>query len=198
MSGSVEFFSVSWKELSVAIGSRHRGLYRKILKKAEPLFEEVYETEDFEDGPDVEEGIDRWIQDEVRAGEGGALQVEQLGDGLGFLSLIHYFGKQVGSLTHTAEGGDRFRDFLQGKAQPLLDPSLPLAYLLDRPILGVSSALDFSWGGLDAAELAQLAPTLAGDAPDFPDEDESEWILGLWNALGSAAELGKDLVTIYT
>jgi hypothetical protein len=198
MSGSLEFFSVSWKEFSVAIGSRHRGLYRKILKKAEPLFEEVYEAEDFDGGPDFEEGLDRWIQDEVRASKGGVLQVEQLGDGLGFLALVHYFGKPVGSLNHSSEAGDRFRKFLQGPAQSALDPSIPLAQLLDRPILGVTSALDFSWGGLEAVELARLAPKLAQDAPDFPDEDDSEWILGLWNALGSASDLGKDLVTIYT
>src|SRR5579863_2281998 len=174
MSGCLEFFSVSWKELSGAIGSRHRGLYRKVLKKTESLFEEVYEADDFEGGPDFEEGLDRWIQNEVKTSEGGVLPIENLGGGLGFLALVRYFGKQVGTMTHTGGGGDKFRAFLQNQAQEALGRSIPIGHLIDRPILDVSSALDFSWGGLEAKELALLASKLAGDAPEFTDDEDHD------------------------
>jgi len=185
MSGSLEYFSVSWKELSAAIGSRQKELSRKVLQKTMPLFED----------PDkVAEGLDRWIQNQVQ----GNGQVRKLGDGLGFLALVHYFGRPVGSLTHSNLGGKGFRGFLRKQAQAALGRAIPLSHLLNRPILGIASTLDFSWGGLEAAELASLGPKLAEDAPDSPDEDHSAWLLDLWNALGSACDLGKDLVTIYT
>jgi hypothetical protein len=188
MSGSLEFFSVSWKEISAAIGSRQKELSRKVLQKTKPLFDEI------SDPDEVAEGLDRWIQDEVK----GVVKVRKLEDGLSFLALVHYFGRPIGSLTHSALGGKGFRAFLKKQAQKALGSAIPLSHLLDRPILGIASALDFSWGGLEAAELASLGPKLAEDAPDSPDEDHSAWMLDLWNALGSASDLGKDLVTVYT
>jgi hypothetical protein len=198
MTVTLTFFSASWKELSGAVGSRHRGLFRKVLEKAEPLFEEVYGPDSFGKGPDFEEGLDRWIQGEVAPADGAPVTVVNLGDALGFVGLIHYFGQPLGTLDHTSSSGRQFRSFLEGKATDLLRPPFPLLRLLDRPIAGVSAGPHLAWGGLTAAELASLAPTLAGDAPTIPqDPDADVWIQGLWNALGSASGLGKDLITIY-
>jgi len=188
MSGSLEFFSVASESLKKEIRSRQKELSRKVLRKTGSLFNEISDPEK------VAEGLDSWIADEVK----GIVRVRKLGDGLGFLALVHYFGRPVGTLTHSAAGGRGFRGFLKTQAQAALGPAIPLSHLLDRPILGIASTLDFSWGGLEAAELARLAPKLAEDAPDPPDEDHSAWMLDLWNALGSARDLGKDLITVYT
>ncbi|HZE96194.1 MAG TPA: hypothetical protein VE981_04135 [Planctomycetota bacterium] len=197
MSSSLRFFSVSWKELSGAIGSHHQGLYRKLLKIAEPIFEEVYEASSFRGGPDLAEGIDRWIQGEVVEEGQTGVRVQSLGDALGFLSLIQYFGKEVGSLEHTSSSFDQFERFLLGPATTALRPPVPLTQLRSRPILGVESGQDALWGGLSREELSALASPLSGDPPQPPDQDDALWMVPLWDSLGSALDLGKDLITIY-
>lgn len=198
MTATLTFFSCSWGEISGAIGSRHRGLFRKILEKTEPIFEEIYPPEAFGKGPDIEEGLDRWIQGDVAPANGTPVLVKNLGDALGFLSLVQYFGQMMGSMEHTSSSGRQFRSFLDGKATEALRPPFSLTHLLSRSVMGIGSGLDIGWGGLKANELAELAASVSGPAPTVPeDPDADQWMTGLWNALGSGVTLGKDLITLY-
>ena len=194
----LSFYSLGWDELSVVIGCRDRKLYRKILDHAESELEGDFEPEDFEGGPDFEEGLDRWIQGEIGSVGGTPKAIENLGDALAFRALVDYLGRPAGTMSHSATSGKLFLErVLEGDAAKELKPPFPIAYLLSRPILSYESASDLTWGGLNHAELESIAPGLAADPPSSPDLLVDEFLPELWNCLGSAVDLGNDLVTIY-
>jgi hypothetical protein len=200
VSFNLEFYAVAWSDVSAAIGSRNRRLFAKVLKATEPYFEEVFGPEDFEDGPDFELGLERWIDGEVEApGTDETVGITNLGDALGFVALTRFYGQLVGSLNHSSSAGDLFRnEFLLGVAEKLLRPPGSLELLLSRPIVGYESEDYPFWGGLGRSELRLLDPKLGPDAPMWeasPDIDE--WLVGLWNGLKASLEAEKDLITIY-
>jgi hypothetical protein len=197
---SLEFYTVSWAQVQTAIGCRRRRLFSEIRDQTDAYFEEWFEPEDFEGGPDIEAGLERWIEGEVAMGETLPHRVEHLGDALGFVALTRFYGRQIGSLNHTITSGDLFREsFLLGAAQQLLNPPFSLEELISRPILRYESE-DFPfWGGLSNTELSALRSKLQEDAPTWEaDPDIDTWLLELWNALGAAVEEGQDLITIYS
>jgi hypothetical protein len=200
MSLDLKFYSASWDELAAAIGSRQKKLFRAILIKVEPEFVEQFDPDDFEDGPDLEQGILRWIDGAIVKDEKGATcEIENLGDALAFTGLVRYYGRFIGNLTHSMDSGDHFREkFLEGVAQQSLRAPYPIEYLISRPVLRYSST-DFPfWGGLSAAELSFIAPRVAMEPPTWEEDPEiDEWLLGLWNNLSAAVDFGRDLVTIY-
>jgi len=200
MSAVLEFYLASWADLAAAIGSGDRRLFSAALKKSEPDVEELYDADDYEGGPDFEEGLERWVEGRVPATPGAVARVSSLGDALGFVALIRHFGRPLGTMQHSSEAGDPFRDeFLAKVAQRELAAPVPLLGLTSRPILGYESA-DFPfWGGLRAGELAQLAPALARPAPEYPaDESIDQWLAELWDVLGAAVEAETDLITLYS
>jgi hypothetical protein len=198
---NLEFYAVAWSDIAGAIGSRDRRLFSKILKKTEPAFEEVFELEDFDGGPDFERGLERWIDGELGKGAAAnrSLKVTNLGDALGFVALIYFYGRMVGSLNHTITAGEVFRDeFLLGAAQHALQPPYSLEFVLSRPILGYESDDYPYWGGLSRPELQAMKTALARDAPESENNpDVDGWLVELWDAMGSTLLEGKDLITSY-
>jgi len=201
MSVNLEFYAVAWTDVSAAIGCRNRRLFSTILKKTDSYFEEVFDPEDFDDGPDFEVGLERWIDGDVDAPEDGEpTTIVNLGDALGFVALVRFHGQLVGSLNHSISAGDRFRQgFLLGAAQRLVHAPFSLEQLLSRPVVGYESD-DFPfWGGLKRAELGQLREAVTKDVPSWEaDSDIDEWLLDLWNSLRGSMEAGRDLITIYS
>jgi len=198
MSGILEFYSVSWGEIRASIGSRNRKLYRAILKQFEPEFESLYDPSSFGSGPDFSEGLERWIEGEL--GGGGGPPVEPApGDALGLVLLIKHHGQCIGSLQHSEAAGTKFEErFVRDAAVKALQPLFPLELLLSRPLFGVEQEDLPLWGGLTREELASIAPKLSQDAPtDESDLDIDAWMSDLWNCLGSAVDLGTDLITLY-
>jgi hypothetical protein len=197
MSNILEFYSVSWEELKLVVGSRNRKLYQAVLEEFEPGFKEQFAPKAFGSGPDFAEGLRNWI--EGSALEGGASRQVQLGEALGLIALVKHFGQFVGSLDHSGAAFEKFAgSFLMGVAQKLLPAPFSFDLLLERPILGSTGPDDFSWGGLSRSELRQLGPRLSQDAPAYEaDLDFDEWLRQLWDSLGSALDLEKDLVTLY-
>jgi hypothetical protein len=201
MSMTLAFFAASWDEIGAAVGSRDRKLFRSVLKELEEDLAEEYDADDFDDGPDFEVGLERWIAGAVEAKEEeeDTLQVMHLGEALAFVGLVKHFGRRAGGLVHSAEGGSLFRDtFLAEVAAKGLLARWPMEFLLSRPVGGYASA-DFPfWGGLRAPELAEVAGRLRADPPTCPDDPAvDEWLRDLWDALGSVLDLGTDLVSVY-
>ena len=200
MSVNLEFYAVAWRDVADAIGSRDRRLFSKILKKSEPNFDEVFEAEDFDGGPDFERGLERWIDGVVGTGTTKrTVKVLNLGDTLGFLALVQFYGRMVGTLNHTITAGEMFRDeFLLTAAQNALRPSYSFELILSRPILGYERDDYPYWGGLTRAELHMLKARLERDAPVWEaDPDVDGWLQEFWDGLGSTVLDGKDLITIY-
>jgi hypothetical protein len=199
LSVSLEFYGVSWAKIAAAIGSRDRRLFSTILKKTEPYFEEVFDDEDFEGGPDFELGLERWVEGEIEpAGDGEPALILNLGDALGFVALTRFYGQFVGTVTHSISSGTLFREqFLLGAAQRHLKPPYSLERLLSRPILGYESDAFPFWGGLSKAELSVLAASVSGDAPGDEDPDVDVWLADLWVGLKGGLDVGDDLLTLY-
>jgi len=201
MSASLEFYAATWADVSTAIGSRNLRILKSALEIAEPDFNELFEQQDFEGGPNLEAGLERWINGAIPLGQSQVpFRVDQLGDALGFVALVKYFGKLIGTINHSATAGVLFRQrFLINVAQDLLAPPFPLEFLLTRPVIGYQSLQYPYWGGLTSSELEMLSPKLKQDAPMYPEDVViDEWIRDLWYSLGSAADLGKDLISVYS
>jgi hypothetical protein len=198
---NLEFYAVAWADIAEAVGSSDRRLFGRILKKTEPYFDEIFEPEDFDDGPDFELGLERWIEGELENGAGNSpFSVVNLGDALGFLGLVRFYGRLVGTLNHSMTGGDLFRDeFLLGVAQDVIHPPYSFELLVSRPILGYERD-DFPyWGGLGRMELNALKAVLGQDAPTWENNpDIDSWLAEFWSALASTVGEGKDLITIYS
>jgi hypothetical protein len=201
MSLTLTLYATSWDDLAVAIGCQDRKLFRTVLNEMDPVFTEDYDEEDFDEGPDFEVGLERWIMGEVEVEQQKPpFQIVHLGEALAFVGLVRHFGRLAGSLTHSSAAGTLFRDkFLAEIAPQFLKAPYPLAHLLSRPVLDYEST-DFPfWGGLRAPELAAIAPRLAQDAPIWPENPEIDtWFNELWCVLGSCIDLGREVISIYS
>jgi hypothetical protein len=200
MSLTLELYSASWDDIGTAVACRNRKLFRTILKEIEADLSEDYDAEDFDDGPDFEEGLERWIMGEVQVEQKTPpFQVVHLGEALAFVGLIKHFGRRVGTLAHSSAAGFLFRDKFLGEAAPkFLVPPFSLTHLLSRQVLGYENADLPFWGGLRAPELSALAPRLEAEAPTWSDNSViDEWLKDLWAALGSSLDSGKELISVY-
>lgn len=200
MSLNLTFYSISWKDIESLIGSKNQKLFSDVLKEIEPEYTEIFGPNSYGGGPDFEQGLERWFNGSVVGQHDLSVSdVTNFGDKLSFMGMVQYFGKYIGTMSTTSGSAIVFEEFFLGDAaQQLLQLPFPLEYLISRPILGYESGDMPLWGGLSSIELAAIAPRLEDDAPSWPaDPDIDEWILDLWDNLGSGVDLGKDLVTFY-
>src|SRR5262249_27091074 len=150
--------------------------------------------------PNYEDGLDRWIMGGIETQQANVPHhIVHLGEALAFVGLVRHFGRLAGVLTHALAGGDLFRDKFLGEVAPdFLKAPYPLQHLVSRPVLDYESDSFPFWGGLRRSELVAVAPQLAGDAPVWPeDPDVDQWLMALWDALGSTVDLETDLVSVY-
>lgn len=199
MSATLTFYSAPWNSIAAILGSGQKRFLREILNGPgkeiiEDLGPEQDEVREFEDS------LERLI-DGKPAGEkeGGISVLSLIPECLAFSAILQFVGKIVGTMEHTLKSEELFREqFLKKAAQRALHAPYSLELLLSRPILGFESDELPYWGGLTCEELSQLGQPLQSDAPEYPESVSVEqWLAQLWDVLGSAAMLNKDLVTIY-
>ncbi len=192
MSACLEFYSVSWSAIEEAIASGDPKYRMAILEEFEPRMEDSFHSDAFGGGPDLDEGLIRLLAGSVES------KVAHLGEALAFRYLVEHLGRPAGSLQWAGWGEKVGTDLLTQVAEKHLGSPGQLIQLLSRPIAGFTHDGAPSWGGLSAEELAAVAPRLTGKAPEWSDDlDVDAWLPDLSDALGSAADAGADLVTIY-
>lgn len=196
MSMSLEFFSVDLDQVQGALGSGKRRLLVDVLKAKQPAVSENYDADDFEDGPTFEQAMRTWVLGPLPP---GPALCDDWGDALALMSLVEYFGRPLGSLSHTDGAGADFRDtFLQHVAVQWLRPPFPMEFLLNRPLLGQIRDLPPFWGHLTRDELARLPrPLLQVPPTGHYLKYVDEWAGELGEMLDWAIEEGRDLVTFY-
>jgi hypothetical protein len=200
MSFTLTFYSVPWKSAQAILGSGQKRFLREILKgPGKEILEDLEPEED--DAREFEDALERLIDGKATGEKEGEISVlTSIPECLAFSAILQFVGRLVGTLDHTVTSERLFREaFLNKVAQQKLQAPYPLQFLLSRPLLGFESDEFPYWGGLTQDELARLSAPLESDAPEYPENPAIEtWLGQLWSALGSAAMLNRDLITIYS
>ena len=200
MSSTLTFYSAPWNGVASILGSGQKRFLREILKgPGKEILEDLDGDDDEAQG--FEDALERLIDGKPAAEKEGDLSIlGAIPDCLAFSAILQFAGRLVGTLDHTLKSEKLFREqFLNKVAQHALSAPYPLELLLSRPLLGFESDEIPYWGGLSLHELSQLRGRLESDAPEYAENAAIEtWLGQLWDALGSAAMVKQDLITIYS
>jgi hypothetical protein len=200
MSATLTFYSTPWSSVTAILGSGQKRFLGEILKGPGKEILEDLEPDD-DEAQEFEDALERLIDGRWAREKADDISVlANLPECLAFSAILQFVGKLVGTLDHTLKSEKLFREqFLNGAAQQALKAPFSLEVLLSRPLLGFESDEFPYWGGLSCDELSRLGGPLQSDAPEYPESADIEtWIGQLWDVLGSAAALERDLVTIYS
>ena len=223
MSFCLEFYSLSWDALKMALAQRKPELIRGVQAEQ---WDRLLDESDLAQNDDDESGhylrgesvfvdaLEEMAEAMARPVPAGHDPVD-LEDhaALLFAAIVRQLGKPMGTISHQ---GSVVRDrdgelpidfrvmFLDGVAGSCFKDHALGEKLAARPLFGLFHLEFLSWGGLARREIDDLLRNYAPPAAERSDEewlaiaDQAQgWLDGLVSALRNAAAAKTDLVTLY-